>query len=230
MRGYGDLRGDRLAEITTQLGFPTAYFSAVIDLHPARNARTLELIALAQGFAATVAMRCKHALACPRPGSYSVQIQPMIVTPGHGALPAAHAVEAFIVAEVIKHLVDPGAQNMDLRRMLDRAAAWISVNRTVVGVHFPADSLSGAMLGQTLGEYFCARAGAGTPVQAATFDGPGVGSEDFSLGTLMELSGDDWRRKSGARIALAPVVAAPEAAPALSWLWQAARREWTGVV
>jgi hypothetical protein len=46
----------------------------------------------------------------------------------------------------------------------------------------------------------------------------------------MELSGDDWRRKSGARIALAPVVAAPEAAPALSWLWQAARREWTGVV
>ncbi|MFT4793644.1 MAG: hypothetical protein ACJAVR_003376 [Paracoccaceae bacterium] len=40
VRGYGDLRGDRLAEITTQLGFPTAYFSAVIDLHPARNART----------------------------------------------------------------------------------------------------------------------------------------------------------------------------------------------
>jgi hypothetical protein len=131
-----------------------------------------------------------------------VQIQPMIATPGHGALPAAHAVEAFIVAEVIKHLVDPGAQNMDLRRVLDRGAARISVNRTVAGVHFPADSLSGAMLGQTLGEYFCARAGAGTPVQAATFDGPGVGSEDFSLGTLMELSGDDWRRKSGARIAL----------------------------
>jgi hypothetical protein len=156
-----------------------------------------------------------------------VQIQPMIATPGHGALPAAHAVEAFIVAEVLKHLVDPAGAEVDLRRMLDRAAARISVNRTVAGVHFPADSTSGGMLGQTLGEYFCARAGAGVAVQAATFDGPGIGAEDFSLGAMMELDGADWRRKSSGRIALAPVSAAPEPAPVLAWLWNAARAEWS---
>lgn len=39
-----------------------------------------------------------------------------------------------------------------------RQAARISANRTVAGVHFPVDSMAGAMLGTVLGNWMCALA------------------------------------------------------------------------
>ena len=116
----------------------------------------MELIHAALRFAYTVEMRIKHALACRRPHEYSPQIQPIIACPLHGSLPSGHATEAFLFAHLLAVLSRRGKWN-------DRESVWvnqlmrqanrIAVNRTVAGVHFPVDSVAGALLGLTLAEY-----------------------------------------------------------------------------
>jgi hypothetical protein len=109
-------------------------------------------------------MRFKHALACWRPVEYSAQVQPMITTPGHGAFPSGHSTQAHAVAHVLKALLNLNPQTTPPKPgyptvidQLDRQAARIATNRVIAGVHFPADSMVGRMLGVALGEYFVAR-------------------------------------------------------------------------
>jgi hypothetical protein len=99
--------------------------------------------------------RIKHALACLRPSDLSSQIQPIIQVPGHGTLPSGHATEAFITAAILDELTGGDTY---IRTHLFRLAARIAINRTIAGVHFPVDSVAGAMLGLTLGKYLLARA------------------------------------------------------------------------
>ena len=116
-----------------------------------------------------VHQRLKHTLACRRPNEYSAQIQPMILTPSHGALPSGHATEAFITALVLLRLISgaapvgsPYRENQWAAQLMGLASR-VAINRTVAGVHFPIDSVAGCILGLTLGEYFyrrCTYAGA----------------------------------------------------------------------
>src|SRR3546814_566869 len=101
LNSYAQLRPDRAAEIDAQLTTPVAFLGAIVYLHPARTARTLELLALAQRLANLVEMRLKHALTCRRPIEYSPQVQPMLQTPAHGPLPSGHAPYAFTIANVL---------------------------------------------------------------------------------------------------------------------------------
>ena len=102
---YADLRQDRMSEILAQLPGPMAFISSIGFLHPDRTPWTIELINAALRLAVFVEMRFKHALACRRPIEFSPQIQPMILTPGHGTLPSGHATEAFISALVFWQLL-----------------------------------------------------------------------------------------------------------------------------
>ena len=63
MRDYMDLRGERSAEILTQLGYPIDYFAMILGLNAARNRFTFELIAATQILTSHVAMVAKHHLA-----------------------------------------------------------------------------------------------------------------------------------------------------------------------
>src|SRR3546814_3384262 len=127
------------AEIDAQLTTPVAFLGAIVHLHPARTARTLELLALAQRLANLVEMRLKHALACRRAIEYSPQVQPMLQTPAHGTLPSGHATEAFTMARVLWAVIsaNPGSHYRDPAwgEQLMRLAARIAINRTVAGLH-----------------------------------------------------------------------------------------------
>jgi hypothetical protein len=97
---------------------------------------------------------------------YSPQVQPVITTPGHGALPSGHCVEAYIVKEVLQALlgVDPSYDGDGaLRRQFSRIAARIATNRVIAGVHFPIDNVAGRLLGTVLGRYFAFCCGAELP-------------------------------------------------------------------
>jgi hypothetical protein len=77
----------------------------------------------------------------------------MIPTPSHATMPSGHATEAYFVAYLLEKLLPAGNA---YRKQLQGLAARIAINRTVAGLHFPADSQAGQMLGQSLAEYFVA--------------------------------------------------------------------------
>ena len=189
VNGYADLREDRAAEILAQIEGPSAFLGSIAYLRPDRTRWTLELLDLALRLAQFVEMRFKHALACRRPIEYSPQVQPMILTPSHGSLPSGHSTESFTAAVVLWSLLrDAGLKpyaDDSWGNQLMRQAARVAINRTVAGVHFPADSAAGAILGVTLGRYLVARATGADGYPAAGFNGEAYPEgEDFTWNEL----------------------------------------------
>ncbi|MEO1308366.1 MAG: phosphatase PAP2 family protein [Pseudomonadota bacterium] len=232
---YADLRPDRIAEIADQLGGLLPYFASVCGFEPGRMPLTLKLLTLAQDCAVFVAQQCKHRLACRRPDALSPLIQPMISTPGHGSLPSGHATEAFAMAETLRRLIpdalktkakDDGTRETDTQLM--HVAARIAVNRTVAGVHFPADSFAGALLGLTVADAIAARAGADVPNRFAAFDGRGIGREDFYLSRIWQ-SGTrhNYATDEGSQITrFVTGGLQTDRSDLLQHLWSGAQEEW----
>ena len=154
---WAELREERAAEILTQIDNQDCIWGSIIPIQSDRLRRTKELIDAAVQMAVFVEMRFKHELACWRPADYSVQVQPMITTPGHGALPSGHCTQSYVTYEVLKALFNTmrnGDAYQAINRQFHRMAQRISTNRVVAGVHFPVDNVAGRILGKVLGEYF----------------------------------------------------------------------------
>jgi membrane-associated phospholipid phosphatase len=235
---YADLRGDREAEILTQMGGAVTFLSAIPFLHPERTRYTLELIAAVLRLANFVEMRFKQALASRRPNEYSPQVQPIILTPSHSTFPSGHATEAFTAAYVLTALLaaSPTVPYNDpsWRLQLMRLASRVAINRTIAGVHFPVDSAAGCFLGLALGQYFVARATGAANYGSFEFHSnlyplPGGAAIPPLDGDFYWDDIDDRMRGVGG---LAPyVIVRPvqpmQPNPILAWLWQQALAEWT---
>jgi hypothetical protein len=146
---YADLREDRAAEILSQIDSQWAHWASVLPLRPDRAPRTLELLTAGLQSAITVVLRAKYLMNCPRPMDCSPQVQPLITTPGHGSCPMGHAVQSFLVAGILRELLNL-KETSPLNVQLQRTAFRISLNRVVAGLHFPVDLVAGMLLGQTL--------------------------------------------------------------------------------
>ncbi|WP_309683670.1 phosphatase PAP2 family protein [Polaromonas sp.] len=221
---WADLREERTAEIIAQLDPQFAFWGSVVYLHPSRTPRTLELMNIALLLAVNVEMQFKHALACWRPIEYSAQIQPLITTPGHGALPSGHSTQAYIVAHVLQRLLDlPDSHPVSVQ--LQRQSARIATNRVVAGVHFPADSMAGRLLGETLGEYFVARCKTGRNWTPRFFDGTVMTGHEDLMPPTQPLDGPnapDFYKPFGAKESAA-------ASGVLRYMWDKAIKEWEDV-
>lgn len=227
---WADLREERASEILAQVDNQFAFLAAVLHMHPSQMRRTYELLAMAIQFAVSVEMRVKHELGCWRPAEYSPQVQPMITTPGHGALPSGHATQAYMAAYVLQRLltITPGSPT-DVQ--LQRQAARIATNRVIAGVHFPADNLAGRLLGQALGEYFAARAGAKPSTGARlvyTFKGDAVKAHEFhpSIQPFDGGHANPGLPKPAPFYSTAPDAKWPAVSPLLEHLWAKASVEW----
>ncbi|WP_310564999.1 phosphatase PAP2 family protein [Hydrogenophaga sp.] len=225
---YADLRGDRGAEILSQMGLPVPFWAAVIGAQDHRRPKTYQLMALAFALANHVEMRFKQIFAVVRPVELSPQIQPMIPTPGHGAYPSGHATEAFTVATLLNALLrtarpgpahETGHDATDVQ--LQRQAYRIAVNRTVAGVHYPVDSACGRVLGTLLGEFMVGRS-AGRAFKEREFkgshySGPRGAARDFDLQDSID--NGDAGQQLGAAFTL-------PTGPLMAWLWNEAVKEW----
>lgn len=115
--------------------------------------------------------------------------------------------------------------------MFMRQAARIAINRTVAGVHFPIDSVAGAVLGLALASYFCNRCNG-----AGTYD-----DWTFDVTAYPEADNFDWKLLYDVATAIQKEVPAKGIARGaqpqplggdsepLNWLWQRAKGEWTEI-
>jgi hypothetical protein len=242
VESYADLRPDRAVEIVSQLSVPHAFFGSITYLHPERTKWTMELIYAALRFSYTVVMRIKHALACRRPHEYSPQIQPIIACPLHATLPSGHATEAFMFAHLLAVLSNTKGRSESVWvNQLMRQASRIAVNRTVAGVHFPIDSVSGALLGLTLAEYLvnlCA--GKRDGYRSCTFmlegaefpvrEGERLTEADFNWQDFYDVGTRTLRLSEGAKLYASVEENAytlREPSKPLEWLWKKAKSEWS---
>ncbi|WEF24477.1 phosphatase PAP2 family protein [Paracoccus sp. S3-43] len=220
---YAELRADRLTEILAQQRHLIPFLSSILPLDPVRNPALAEMLEVGLDLVTPVVMRVKLALGCPRPNQFSDRIQPLIPEPAHPTLPSGHATQIFTLATMLSLLADPDAQ-VKPDHQIYRLACRIAVNRTVAGVHFPADSASGAVLGIQLGRYVMAR-GLGGTVGSAEFDGGLFSNQaeprDFHAEILDQMmNGDDPSTRFG------DDRTAARAAPLWRALCQRARQEW----
>ena len=220
--GYAALRGDRQAEILSQTTMLIPFYGMVASLESDRAQRILLVLSSALDLATPVVMRIKMALGCPRPHQFSDRVQPMINCPTHATLPSGHSTQAHLLATVLTLLTDPAAE-VPGDSQLFRLATRIAINRTVAGVHFPADSAAGAVLGIQLGRYLHARATGGT-IQPLRFNGDlwraaGNLPRDYHIGELLAMFGPD----ATLTVTDPPVPVAP--APLWSGMWALAQEE-----
>ncbi|MEO8145565.1 MAG: phosphatase PAP2 family protein [Betaproteobacteria bacterium] len=182
---WAELRQERTPEILAQIDNQFAFVASVTGLHPERHRWTTELLVNAILFAVTAGMQFKHALACWRPHQYSPDVQPIITAPGHGSFPSGHSTQAFMLAFLMKELLNLPPDTMT---QLERQAARIATNRVVAGVHFPIDSVAGRLLGKSLAQYVLARLGLRKTVANRTFDGDRASGvkEDIDLNIALQ--------------------------------------------
>jgi hypothetical protein len=164
----------------------------------------------------------------------------MILTPGHAALPSGHATEAFTMALVLWRLLqaagtapqnpNPVYNDISYGVQLLRQAARIAINRTVAGVHFPVDSVAGALLGLTLGQYLVTRASGATTYPAYGFNGEEYPNDrDFFWQDIFDVEADPPVVKTAADHIddLTAQTILPVSPSPLGWLWGKAKLEWS---
>ena len=98
-------------------------------------------------------MPVKHYCRSLRPIDMSSMVHPIVQTPDHSSFPSGHAMETFAAATVLDRLARGRAYDPDGRLSLPfQIAHRIATNRTVAGVHFPIDSMAGALIGCRIGD------------------------------------------------------------------------------
>ena len=221
---YAELRETRASEIVAQT-MPTQvpFWASIIGMQAYRQPWTQALAALALAMTVDVEMRLKHGFCCPRPGTLSPQIQPMVAVPGHGSWPSGHATETFMVATVLQALLQTHKPGARYHEQLQRFAARVAVNRTVAGLHYPVDSAAGRLLGTALGEFFVARC-TGGEINKWGFDGHRFHGRQGALVDFdLRVSMTDG---SSGYYTCEPAAWQVTEAPLLAWVWKKAAAEW----
>lgn len=215
-------RETNMPEIVDQAESVHEFWAALLPLASARTPATLELIEAAQSMASAQLQRFKLALACPRPVEYSPSIMPIIDTPAYAAFPSGHATQAFLVARLLSALALPaGAFDPELQAVAIR----IGQNREIAGVHFPADTSAGRVLGECLAEYvLCVCRGKPSgQIQPRHFDGANFYTTNS--GTDASLDADLKTALSSFDVG-SPGSCGAQADPLLVEMWARAAAEW----
>jgi hypothetical protein len=153
----------------------------------------------------------------------------MITTPGHGAFPSGHSAQAHTVAYVLGKLLKlRTTDHIHVFDQLARQAARIATNRVIAGVHFPADSMAGRMLGVAVGEYFCARCDSSLRANHRTFYSAYLDSNpqiDFNpFDTVQSLD----QVPGGSQLYSVTAHSQGIESPLMKHLWGRAADEWNG--
>lgn len=159
-------RADRLQEILDQADGEGAlnYWTGMLALNPATRPNTHLLIRVGRRIGELIVMRLKAHYMCPRPSRVHPMILPVIDPPNWPSYPSGHATVSHFISELLMEAFDtdppytgptpppitPPAhlKFRTLREALRKLAARVAENRTVAGLHFVADNVSGEHVAQ----------------------------------------------------------------------------------
>ncbi|MDP3741268.1 MAG: phosphatase PAP2 family protein [bacterium] len=79
-----------------------------------------------------------------RPHILEPRLEPIIEVPGHPAYPSGHSTESHVLAYLLAELLP------QCRDVFEARALEIAVNREIVGVHYPSDTLAGIALAKQI--------------------------------------------------------------------------------
>jgi membrane-associated phospholipid phosphatase len=229
IESYAHIRADRAHEIVAQIFVPFGFFSSIAWLHPDRRKFTIEFLMLVFRLCAFAHLPMKVALGCPRPNAYSPQIQPIVDSPLHGALPSGHATEAFAIGATLAAILKTASPRYaSWEAQLLRLAERVAVNRTIAGVHFPIDSMAGAALGLQLSRYLVRRCVPGGSVHCWHFKGPDAkdARTDFSGDAVVGAITGGAAAIGIEKLPTPITVPNPADGDTLVWLWKKAVAEW----
>jgi hypothetical protein len=204
IKTYADLRADRIAEVNIQIDDILSFFGALAQLDSGRRRYTLELLNAVQRLCFHVEFMVKHLCRAARPVDFSPSVQPMIQTPSHSSYPNGHACEAFALATVLWRL---RTRKTDVEAAIGggamefRLAERIAANRIIAGVHFPVDTIAGAVLGTLIGQVVLDLAdvsqGNKVPQGPVAFDP--ADNPDFALAAVADLLNGPIERVTDAK-------------------------------
>jgi hypothetical protein len=120
-------------EIRYQADDILSYFMKLASCSPDVRPETQFLLVLSLRIGAIVTRHYKRKFMRARPTQVMPWVDTVIPTPRHPAYPSGHAMQAYLMAKVVK-TVSP-----TFEKMADRLADRIAMNRVLAGVHFPAD-------------------------------------------------------------------------------------------
>ena len=153
------LRNERAAEIIAQAQSCLPFWGSLVPIDYKQTPFTMMVMDVAYEFIKTLELCAKHEFACRRPVELSPQVQPMIITPGHGGFPVGHMAEATLFGCLLGKLTEPKSaankvQWAHLKTQFDRLADRIGDNRVVAGVHFTCDLAPSKVFGIDVAEHF----------------------------------------------------------------------------
>lgn len=110
------------------------YFSKLLACSPEFRPVTHLVVLTCVQIGGLVASRFKLKYKRARPVQVWPVVRPLLPTPRHPSYPSGHALQCFLIAEVLGKTVPATAPQ------LARLALRIAVNRERAGVHFPSDT------------------------------------------------------------------------------------------
>lgn len=111
-------------------------------LDKASNAKTYQLIEMADHEMQYFTVKYKKQFLRPRPNALRPELELVIPNPGHPAYPSGHGGQSWLVGLILSD-IDP--ENKDAYM---KFAKSIGVRREIAGVHYPSDTAAGVHLAE----------------------------------------------------------------------------------
>jgi PAP2 superfamily len=139
-------REARLADILDQSASFSQVFPRRLMYSYASHPRTFEVVKLGVLIGRVAVMHWKYLFKRPRPAQISLDVDPVIETPGHPSYPSGHSTQAHLCAGLLAE-IHTLRSDPQWRATLFALADEIAKNREIAGVHYPSDTAAGRKLG-----------------------------------------------------------------------------------
>ena len=182
------IRSSRIGEISAQVDGLLSYWSNMLMIGTANKPKTAILLATGMLIGSMVSMHFKNKWKRPRPSQLFPALLAPIQIPSHPAYPSGHALQSFLILNLITMALD-GDKDHPLYGYMLSLAIRVSENREIAGVHYPTDKYESEILAQEVMRYFTDCPMLLETIDAAKDEWSDVKMNDFEIFPTNDING-----------------------------------------